>query len=104
MGAETYLNATSAGYRIIARIPGRFTAKNLTGIRLVPDCALLHLFDKDTQASIIFPPPPRRSRTKTKIFPKKGPPQLPPEAAPFVCFRSGQFLLPLLLYSVGDTP
>lgn len=56
MGAETYLNATSAGYRIIARIPGRFTAKNLTGIRLVPDCALLHLFDKDTQASIIFPP------------------------------------------------
>jgi multiple sugar transport system ATP-binding protein len=56
MGAETYLNATSAGYRIIARIPGRFAAKNLTSIRLVPDCALLHLFDRETQASLIFPP------------------------------------------------
>ena len=55
MGAETYLNVTSAGYRIIARIPGRFAAKGLTNIRLVPDCELFHLFDKDTNASIIFP-------------------------------------------------
>ncbi len=56
MGAETYLNATCAGSRIVARIPGRFAAKNQTAVRLVPDSALLHLFDKDTQASIIFPP------------------------------------------------
>lgn len=55
MGAETYLNVTCAGYRIIARIPGRFAAKGLTNIRLVPDCGLFHLFDKDTNASIIFP-------------------------------------------------
>ncbi len=53
MGAETYLNVTSEGCKLIARIPGRF--KQMDTVRLVPDCTCLHLFDKDTQASIIFP-------------------------------------------------
>ncbi len=53
MGAETYLYVTFEGVSFIARVNPRTTAKPGDDIKLSMDCNKIHLFDKETQMSIL---------------------------------------------------
>ena len=53
MGAETYLYLTIEGSNFIARVNPRTTAKPQDDIKVAFDMEKMHLFDKDTELSII---------------------------------------------------
>jgi multiple sugar transport system ATP-binding protein len=53
LGAEVYLYVTCAGQNLTARVNPRSTAKAHDKIKMALDANRIHIFDKETEASIV---------------------------------------------------
>jgi multiple sugar transport system ATP-binding protein len=53
MGAETYLYLTCEGVPLTARVDARSTARPQDVIKIVMDPTKIHLFDKETEKTVI---------------------------------------------------
>ena len=53
MGAEIYLYLDCKGDKFVSRVPSRFTSQIDAQIQLIADCARLHVFDPETEASLL---------------------------------------------------
>lgn len=53
MGAETYLYLDNEGHKFIARVNPRTTAKPFDVIKVAIDVTKIHIFDKDTELTIL---------------------------------------------------
>jgi len=53
MGAETYIYMTSEGANIVARVNGSSFAKAGDKIKIALDVSKIHIFDKETENTII---------------------------------------------------
>ena len=54
MGAEIHLNLVANGIELIARVSPRCEARDGEDVTLVADLVNPHLFDKETEQSILF--------------------------------------------------
>ena len=54
MGAEVHLNMTCGGHEMIARVSPRCEARDGEPVRLIVDLVNPHLFDRDTEQSILY--------------------------------------------------
>ena len=54
MGAEVHLNMTCGGHEMIARVSPRCQARDGEPVRLIVDLVNPHLFDRDTEQSILY--------------------------------------------------